>query len=246
MTEWIALSSLNHAEYYYQKRDDNHHASGQMTVPVTEDEIFKLVPHYVLAFTEGDYGLYPVALLGTEQNQNLYLDPNNSWLTSYVPFRLQTYPFALSVNDEGDEEIIISKNFLSERDGYRLFQSNGELSEALINIKTALTSHQKNVRFARYASQMLDGAGVLSSWKLSVGVGHSPKNIDGLYRVDEQALNALDDYKYAQLKLGGPMTFAYAQMFSEANVEKLTELARLRSGWFGVDSLNMSGPRRLH
>ena len=60
---------------------------------------------------------------------------------------------------------------------------------------------------------------------MPIGEGH--KQVNGLYRVDEQALNALDAETYATLQ-GAPMQLAYGQLYSMAQVEQLTQRAALQ------------------
>ena len=93
MTQWIALSRSEHAGAHYRPRQGYAHAAGDYLAPVLVAELSRLLPHYVLAFIQGETGFLPVALLGTGLGQNLYLNHDQRWLADYVPAVLRGYPF---------------------------------------------------------------------------------------------------------------------------------------------------------
>ncbi|MCL7929597.1 SapC family protein [Halomonas llamarensis] len=223
MTEWIALSRTNHAEHTYAPREGYGHASGQVIAPVMLAELPKLLPHYVVGFLAGDDGLLPVAVLGVEKDQNLYLHPDGRWLAKYVPATLRGYPFVLANNGKGkgDKTLSIAADHLLEHGGKPLFD-NGEPAKPVADTLAFLTQCEGNRQATLNACQMLEKAGVLSPWTLTVPIGEGHKQVNGLYRVDEQTLNALDAETYATLQ-GAPMQLAYGQLYSMAQVDQLTQ-----------------------
>ena len=229
MTQWIPLSRTAHADHGYTPREGYHHAAGRMIAPVMLAELPKLLPHYVLGFLAGDDGSLPVAVLGVEKHRNLYLHPDGRWLGKYVPAALRGYPFVLAAQhkpaSQGDKTLSIAEAHLVEEGGQPLFDG-GEPAKPVADALAFLTQCEHSRHATKAACQALESAGVLVPWKLIVPIGDGHQQVNGLYRVDEQALNALGAATYATLQ-GAPMQLAYAQLFSTHQTEQLTQRAAL-------------------
>ena len=229
MTQWIPLSRTAHAEHGYTPREGYRHAAGQLIAPVMLAELAKLLPHYVLGFIARDDGLIPVAVLGVEKDHNLYLHPDGRWLGRYVPAALRGYPFVLATPphaaNPGDKTLGIDEEHLVEEGGQPLFE-HGEPTQPVADTLAFLTQCEHSRVATQAACQALENAGVLVPWKLIVPIGESHQQVNGLYRVDEQALNALSVHTFTTLQ-GAPMTLAYAQLFSTHQTEQLTQRAKL-------------------
>ena len=80
------------------------------------------------------------------------------------------------------------------------------------------------------STQKLHEAGVIEPWPLTLerGEGQEPLKVNGLYRVNEKALNSLDAEAYATLR-GGPMALAHAQLFSMSQLSQLSERAKFHA-----------------
>jgi hypothetical protein len=71
-------------------------------------------------------------------------------------------------------------------------------------------------------------AGVIMPWPLTVPVGNRQIVVNGLHRVDEAALNALDDGKFLELRKGSALVIAYWQIASIIQVNLLARLSLMR------------------
>lgn len=232
MPDWRVLSRTMHAEQGYRPRDGYHNAAGRMVAPVVLDELHRLLPHYVIGLLPQGDDLVPVALLGVNSEENLYLREDGGWQVSYVPATLRGHPFALADGQNGNKALAIDAAYLTEA-GQPLF-TNGELDETAAQAMRFLQQYDQSRRATLAASQALQQAGVLSEWPLAVPLGEGHRRINGLYRVDEAALNELSAEAYAALR-GEPMKLAYAQLYAISQVEQLSLLA-LRQG-----SVNAAG-----
>ncbi|WP_346799129.1 SapC family protein [Halomonas sp. Bachu 37] len=224
MTQWIAVSRTQHADKHYLPREGYDFASKQPMAQVLLAELAKLLPHYPLGFIKQGEHYVPVALLGTEQN--LYVAPSGKWLGKYVPASLRGYPFTLASNETGEKALAIEADYLSDDAGKPLF-AEGEPTKSVADTLAFLTQCENNRQTTQAACQALESAGILTPWPLTVPIGESRKRFNGLYRVDEQALNTLDAETYATLQ-GAPMQLAYAQLYSIAQTEQLTQRAALQ------------------
>ncbi|MCK0163731.1 SapC family protein [Marinobacter sp. S6332] len=228
MTEWIALSRTTHAGQTYKAREGYQHAEGQMLVPVLVAELAKVLPHYVIGFVKTEEGLSPMAVLGVEKGQNLYLHRDGRWLAKYVPASLRGFPFNLAKGQGKDKTLAIASEHLGEGD-VPLFE-NGEPSESVAEMLTFLGQRVHNHELTLQATKRLEQAGVLTDWNLVVPVGEGHKQLRGLKGIDEQALNNLEDRVFAGLR-GAPIQLAYAQVYSMAQIDQLTLRSQLHQKW---------------
>ena len=96
----------------------------------------------------------------------------------------------------------------------------------------------------------LADAGVIEAWPLQIGrgEGQEPLKVNGLFRISEKALSGLDAEALHALR-GGPLSLAYAQLFSthqfgelKKRADLLAEAARTQQAPENLDSLFDSGP----
>lgn len=231
MTQWIALSRTAHAGQGYRPRQGYAHTAQYTLTPVLLAELSKLLPHYVLGFMPTESGPVPVALLGVELEHNLYLHPDGRWLASYVPATLRSYPFGLSLRENGEHALSIQENHLTD-DGDALFQPSGELAPAVQHTLDFLAQCEGNRTATLNAARALEEAGVLHPWSLTIAVGEGHRRVNGLLRVNETTLNALPPETLATLQ-GAPLQLAYAQLFSQAQHPQLTQRAEFAQQWQG-------------
>jgi len=224
MPQWIAVSRTEHADRYYQPRQGYGFASEQAATPILQAELSKLLPHYTLAFVPQGLGYQAVALLSLDGQKNLYVHSDGRWLGTYVPASLRGYPFTLANTEDSKTVLCVDQSQLSSESGGALFNADGELNEPVARTLDFLQQCEKNRQVTAAATQALAEAGVIEAWplKLNTAEGQEPVPVNGLYRINEQALNNLDDDAYAKLR-GGPMALAHAQLFSMSQLNQLTD-----------------------
>lgn len=227
MTQWIALSKTDHAQSFHWPSDDYHFASEQQVVSVLFAELGKLLPHFTLAFIKDNECYKPVAITGLGED-NLYLHPDGTWLGDYIPATLRGHPFQL-VRTQTDEKLVcIAEDYLTEeRSAKPLFDEDGSLSKPVAETVEFLRECQRNRQVTLSLTQKLADAGVMEEWPLTLerDEGQKPLTVNGLYGINEQALNDLDAETLHGLR-GGPLSLAYAQMFSTHQLGELTKRAK--------------------
>lgn len=230
MPEWIALSRTQHADQYYLPRQGYGFAAKQPVANVLLAELPKLLPHYALGFIPQGEGYQLVALLSLDGQNNLYLHNDGRWLGTYVPASLRGYPFTLATTDDGQTALCLDQAHLSHDAGEPLFDDEGNLATPVQKTLEFLNQCDKNRQVTAASTQKLADAGVIEPWPLTLerGEGQEPLKVNGLYRVNEKALNALEADTYTTLS-GGPMALAYAQLFSMSQLNQLTERAKLHA-----------------
>ena len=228
MSPWIAVSRSDHAQARYRPRQGYNHTADQRLVPVLVSELPKMLPHYVLAFTQRDEGFIPMALLGLGSGPNLYLNADGRWLADYVPATLRGYPFILARDPRGQRVLSVHQSHLvTESDeGEPLLTEVGELAPEVQRHATFLQHCAQDHIRTREAVNALTAAELIAHWPLKVRLAANgdPMELGGLYGIDVQRLDTLADERYASLK-GPAMTLAYAQRFSQANLEHISRRA---------------------
>lgn len=230
MASWVALSRTDHADKHWRPRSGYGFASTQQIVPIMLDELTKLLPHYVLGFVLTDAGDYQaVALLGVGGARNLYVTPDDKWLGSYVPAEFGGFPFAL-LNSNSDQRVFcIEESFLSDDETHpRLFDSEGQL-EGLAGETFNFINQREGIRSATTkAVAQLSQANLIEPWsiKINIAEGGEPLSINGLYKINEDALNKLDVHQFSDLRGSGALAMAYAQMFSIGQMQQLAERSK--------------------
>ncbi|MDR5876552.1 SapC family protein [Vreelandella gomseomensis] len=225
MTQWVALSKTDHADTLCWPRDGYHFASDQQVVPVLLAELGKLLPYYALGFVKEGERYQPVAITGLGQG-NLYLHPQGKWLGNYVPAALRGYPFRLAHQDE--QTILCVDHLTDEPSAKTLFDDEGNLAKTVSDTLEFLKQCEQSRQVTHACVQKLADAGVIEAWPLQIGrgEGQDPLHVNGLHRISEQALNALDAETLHGLR-GGPLSLAYAQMLSTHQLSELTKRAEL-------------------
>jgi hypothetical protein len=228
MSRWIALSPSQHAEKGCLPRDGYTFAAGQPVAHILLAELSRLLPHYALGFIQQDEVFIPVALLSLDGQTNLYVAPNGKWLGSYVPASLRGYPFTLANTEVGQKALCINHAHLSDDAGDPLFDEAGKRSATVQKTLDFLSQCEQSRVQTQHAAEVLTNAGVIEPWPLQVSreEGQEPLTVNGLFRVSEHALNALNEETYAALQ-GPPMALAHAQLFAMSQLNQLTDRARL-------------------
>jgi len=232
MPQWTVISKSSHAQTHYYPREGYHHTREQLVAPILLAELPKLTQHFMLGFMPQGEHFIAVALLGVEQGQNLYVHPDGRWLGSYVPASLRGYPFNLLPDEHGQQVLCIDAEQLVDATdvGQALFDEHGQPSDALVKQLDFQQHCEANRQRTQQAVDALQQADVLQPWPLEIsrGEGATPKRVEGLYRIDEKALNTLDAETYVTLQ-GAPMALAHAQLFAAHQLSQLTERAKFHA-----------------
>lgn len=237
MTEWVPLNRQRHQHKYWRPRQDYRHSSGQSLVPVFLGELGQLMSEYALAFTDHEGRYAAIAVLGLGQEEHFYLGPNGQWLGDYVPARLRTHPFQLLRAGEGKHALCIDSMHVSEDASFEsMFDDNGDMSASIQEVLGFLQHVEQQDQVTRRACEQLTEKNLIEPWPLTLAnekskaVEHGNKaekqTIQGLYRINESALNTLSSDALAELRQSGALALAYAQLLSVPRIQQLAKRAK--------------------
>ena len=88
-------------------------------------------------------------------------------------------------------------------------------------------------------------AGLIESWPLELEVDGKKTAINGLLRVNEQALNRLDNEAFLKLRKTSALNLAYAQIMSMGQIARFQQLMQLRQQLALTPKIKTNDPFKL-
>jgi hypothetical protein len=187
---------------------------------------------FPIAFTHLSAGLLPAALLGTEPDINVFVADDGQWRARYLPAELRAYPFSLLQADDGRQVLCVDEDpsCLTEGpEGEVFFGEDGKPCDAIVQVLDFLGKLERNRRATVDGCNALRESGCIQPWPLTVHSESGERRLEGLFRVDERALNALSDEALLAVRRAGGLVIAYAQLLSMQQLRTLGEMAAARA-----------------
>lgn len=196
---------------------------------VTTHEFVRSAAIYPLVFIEDKEKdeFRPVALLGLDAGENLFVGENGKWSASYVPAIIRRYPFALSqASDDGRFLVCVDEGseLLSETEGTPLFNEQGEPTEVIENVKRYLSELQQMDAITAEFCKFLAKNNLFVPLNMRVRQNDKIKNISGCYVINEERLNNLSDELFLEMRTKHYLPAIYAQLTSLSQIERLVML----------------------
>jgi hypothetical protein len=198
------------------------------SVAVGAGEIFDCAVEFPVVFVRTPNGLVPVALLGARADENLFVTADGKWDAGYLPAFVRRYPF-VTLN-EGEDRISVGidadSKLLQEQEGERLFDDDGQTTEAFKGmIKFLERSHADFLRGEALA-RTLDEKGLLQPMNATMTIdGAATIELGGFEVVDVAKLDAMSIGEQGLLAKAGDLALIHAHLVSMRNFRKL--LARV-------------------
>ncbi|HEY8586464.1 MAG TPA: SapC family protein [Rhodanobacter sp.] len=183
----------------------------------------------------------PVALLGLRQNENLFVDASGQWSReTYIPAFVRRYPFVLAekpADQEGDDfTVYLDEKYegFNPTEGARLFKEDGSDSEMLTNAVNFLGEFQQNVARTKWFMEQLNKYDLLETRTVTLqkpdtdGVKGKSINLNGLFVVSEEKLQALDEKTTHKFLHEGMFGWIYAHLMSLTNIDRLAQRLDMR------------------
>jgi len=228
MSNYIPINKALHGDKAWKRFTDYNHAKGEVLVPLMVTELARAQQVLPIGFTKVSNKVLPAAVLGIAQGMSLFVAPNGQWAGGYIPAHIRSYPFRLARTEEGQQVLCFNEDSgLMGSEGTRFFDESGEPSEALTQILTFLQSIEAAREPTERVCKAIEAAGLLVPWAIQVNVDGDVKALQGLQRIDEQALLALSAEQLKALADAGALPTIYAQLMSMQNINKLQTLVQL-------------------
>lgn len=221
------LSSQAHRDWSVVV-DDYTFASHLISVPVVATEIPFAASEFPVVFSatakEGEY--IPLALMGIREGENLFINEEGRFQSSYTPAFIRRYPFVLGGEQNADSMALCidvdSKAIVKDASkGRRLFSEAGEQTEHLKGILEFLKDYHIRAEMTKVFCTRLHELDLLEPMQANITLGADKEklNLTGFFVVNREKLKALSDADALDLfkKDGLELIYAHIQSLSVFN-----------------------------
>ncbi|NVK25178.1 MAG: SapC family protein [Gammaproteobacteria bacterium] len=229
MANFQPLHKNTHANTKLKQASNVEDLRNQHALGVVVQEFAVAGANYPIAFVkeEGKESYFPVAILGLEQNKNLFVSEEGKWQGMYMPARYTHKPLSVIPNKDDPNLFGIAINMdsevVSEEEGEALFTEAGEETEYLEKRKQSLMTYVENEQITKAFLEAVAEMGLLHQQNISVKVREKEYNLNGLYLVDEKKLNELSDEDFLKLRSRGFLGPIFAHLSSMHQVTALIQ-----------------------
>ncbi len=229
MTTIQLITQERHANLRWKAPANYLFAAGSAVVPLAAAELAAAVPAMPIAFLADGDGYVLSALMGVQDGVNLYVAPDGRWLGSYVPAALRGYPFRLARQNDEAVLCIDEASGLVDAAGERFFEEDGKPAQKIAGMLQFLVQAERSRMQATMACTALQKHKVLAPWPLTLRGAQGEQTVNGLFKVDEAALNALPGDALRELADSGALAVAYSQLLSMHQLPLLSKLVQVRA-----------------
>lgn len=233
MTRTVLLNNVDHAALRVITQRGAAWGDDVMLAVTFPAEFRSLQAHYpiVLRKTADGLGFEPVALLGLQPGQNLFLrEPE--WDAPVVPLAIERLPFF--IGRDGDELLVhvdLDSPRLSTTEGEPVFLPHGGSTEFLQRMTSVLLAiHEGLQGTPAFVAAMLQHE-LLEPLALDVALSDGTRlPLNGYYTVHEERLRALNGDVLQQLSRAGHLQAAYMALASLSQLRPLVDRLERRHG----------------
>lgn len=232
MTGLVPITRERHGGKKWRRFSDYGFAANQAMAPLAGAELGQAALSMPLAFVERAGRFVLVAVLSLTPDRNMFVAPDGGWLGAYVPAWFRAHPFHLLLQ-QGTGAVVLcmdEANGLAvegDFEGEDFFAEGEDLSPALRAVFDFLAQVERGRKAIDLAVSALREAGVIRPWPIKVRTEQGEQAVGGLNRIDEAALNAVEDEVLLRLRTSGALPVAYAQMLSAGQLGVFERLAKL-------------------
>lgn len=198
-------------------------------LPLSYTEFSVACRDYPIAFLGNNGSFVAMAVLGMENQQNLFVTADGGWDPGvYLPAYVRRYPFCMTrVTVDGKEQAeriaCVEKRALSNK-GEALYDDGGEPLPAWEERKKLLFEYEADLVRSDEMARTLAGLGLLENFTMqAVPNEGAPLAMTGLYRVAEEKLAGLAPEQLRELLQKGILSRVYAHLVSLANFGRLLD-----------------------
>ncbi len=225
--EAVPVSKEQHANLSIDITQNYSFAGGVNSVPLTATEFPFAARDYVIVFAGPDIPM-PAAILGIQQDKNLFVSDDGQWQGRYIPAFIRRYPFVFSSNEDASTfTLCVDKEFRGLNEdgrGERLFTEAGENSTYLERMLNFLQEYQAHFQRTQAFCKQLKDLDLLESMQAHISMpSGSQQSLTGFQVINRDRLKALDGDKLAELAQTDALELAYLHLQSLNNFSVMVE-----------------------
>jgi len=231
----VPVSPVAHKDLSVQSNNDYSFASETNSIPLTTAEFLLAAKEYAIVFTGNENSVFPVAVLGVRENENLYISEDNRWNAEYIPAFIRRYPFVFSHDAESGRHLLCVDESYSGTNtvglGERLFGESGEQTQYTKTVLGFMQAYQTQSDLTREFCNTLKALDLLQGVEARVSMGSGQQaSLKGFQVINRDKLNALPDNALSEMARNGGLEVIYAHLQSLKNMERLGVKAKTAAG----------------
>jgi len=229
MSRLKLVSRTDHGGHTWSRPKNYLFASSQAVAALAAAEVARAALAMPIAFVAREENVLPVAVLGFQPTQNLFVTPDGRWAGAYIPAAFRAYPFVLAKSGDDQFSLCIDEDsgLVDSSTGNELFfDQDGTPAKAVADTMDFLVKTQRSCDAAISAAATLQAHGLLEAWPIKVKDGEQEQDVVGLLRVNEKMIGTLDGEALLALRDAGALALAYAQLLSMQNLQLLSRLSQ--------------------
>ena len=224
----VPLSVQRHRNWAVEPGSDFSFAGKTNSVPVMVIEFMKAAAEYSIVFAGDAEKIMPAAILGVQNDSNLYVDTDGKWSSKYIPAFVRRYPFVFSSGDDGKTfTLCIDEDYPrvnKDARGNRLFDDKGERTKYLEGVLNFLKEYQSEYNRTQLFCKKLRELDLLEPMQAQIKLKTGKQvSLTGFKCVSREKLNALAPDKLADLAKSGALELIYVHLYSMKNFTEMME-----------------------
>lgn len=231
MSNIVALNKETHKNIKIKQDNTYKHAKNQHISILQVHEFVAASSYYPIVFIkDAETGEFrPVAMLGLQPNENLFFNAE-CWSVPYVPASIRGYPFLIAP-ETASVCADMSCELFNESEGSELFNTDGNESTYLKNIKEYLSTFASQTPVTKEFTRFIAENGLLAPLNLTVNTGKQETDsysLSGLYAIEHKKINDLQDEVFLDLRHKNYLPAIFAHLASLGTMAALVQKKSMR------------------
>ncbi len=228
----VSVNNVDHHDLTVRVAHGAEHGDAVNQVLLFPNEFEAAQRDYPILFRRDDRGgLYAVALLGLDPDDNLFLGEDDDWQASYVPAIRQRGPFARDREDGGVTIDLSDPRVARGGDGNPLYLPHGGTAPYLAHVEAVLDVIHEGQQINAPLFAAWQAADLLRSTNIELDLGDGQScTITDILVVADDALDALTADQLAKLHSSGALRAAFMASASLDNIPRLIDRRQQRHG----------------
>ena len=232
MSTMMPITPEHHGAKRWLRPTNYAFAAKDTVAPLVASELARAALALPIGFANQGEDFVPVALVGLTPDQSLLVSADSLWQGHFVPSAYRFHPFALLPASEGREVLCIDEDsglVTDGPEGEAFFGDDGEPSKIVADIFASLREISTHRTATRSVCALLKAHELIQPWPITVQTPSGDQQVEGLYCINEEALDALPDEAFLELRAARALTVAFCQLLSMQHLPGLKQMAAARA-----------------
>lgn len=230
MPNYIPISIELHEDKHWVRHTSIAFAKADTVAVLYANELVSAMHAMPIAFIRQEQGFALVVVMGLNPGENLFVSADGRWLSNYMPVTYRSSPFELLnvAGSENQQTLCIDEACVTENtEGEPFFNEEGKITESIAQAFEMVQNFNKARQLTHQICSVLAEHNLIEPWEITLNNGTEGLPVNGLYKVNETALNALSNEAFLTLRHANALPVAYAQLLSMQKLDVLTQLIQL-------------------